>query len=637
MGLADYKTHANIIIEKVNCLFEIANKLNMKQGMKISYELLSHMKLDTFHLLIVGEFSRGKSTFVNALLGRKILPASKNPTTAIISKIVYGEKPDYRICYHEEEPRQLTEDEFIKLTAPKEPDEDDAGSMQEYIQAQEDLARIDYAEITYPLSFCQNGVEVVDTPGTNDLNTMRLDITYGYLAQADAVVLLLSATQPLSASEAEFLKERILGNQIQDIFFVISRKDELDGPEQEQSVIDFITENLRKILPKEVSLKNRIFLVGSRGALFYHMQEQGEKLTMKQEMEVPEDFADTGFPAFEAALTEFLTEEKGMVRLRKYRREALAIIRNMQSDLSKSIVIAAHSADEIRQKAKLMEVEFGKAGRQAEKIVLDMRLALSSEATTFDYKCQQAGQAILEAAKSSVQSLRQDMSSSAMRQVIERAAVKEKKRFLDTALQECQQVIEREMDTAQQKLGTIWQDIDIAYKSNFNLPDKVEKKAELEISDPEKSFTEIAYAGAESMFKDMFRENKSITDRVLSGLGAAIASGAGLISELWSMFSGGAKSDWRDSVRSQVFKAYGQEGERLKKSFRRQYEAKVEDLCQQVQDSVDSRIKDMEAQLKAILREKEVQEEEAGQQQKMLEEKREELRKLSRELEQQEA
>lgn len=635
MNLVNYRGQMRQLQKELQDLKKISRFLKMSQVTQQTERILNRLDLESFHLLIVGEFSRGKSTFVNALIGRKILPASKNPTTAIISKIVYGEKPNYRICYHEEDSRQLTENEFIKLTAPKEPDEDDADSMLEYIQAQEDLARIDYAEITYPLSFCQNGVEIVDTPGTNDLNTMRLDITYGYLAQADAVVLLLSATQPLSASEAEFLKERILGNQIQDIFFVISRKDELDGPEQEQSVIDFITENLRKILPKEVSFKNRIFLVGSRGALFYHLQEQGETLTMKQEMEVPEDFADTGFPAFEAALADFLAEEKGMVRLRKYRREALTIIRNMQSDLSKSIVIAAHSADVIRQKAKLMEVEFDKVNRQAEKIVSDMRLTLSSEATPFDYKCQQAGQAILEAAKISVQSLQRDMSSSAMRQVIERAVVREKKRFLDTALQECQQVIDREMDIAQQKLGTIWQDIDIAYKSNFNLPDKVETKAELEISGPEKSFTEIAYAEAESMFKDMFRENKSITDRVLSGLGGAVASGAGLISELWSMFSGGAKSDWRDSVRSQVFKAYGQEGERLKKFFRRQYEAKVEELCHQVQDSVDSRIRDMEAQLKAILREKEAQEEDAGQQQRMLEKKRDELRKLSRELEQQ--
>lgn len=359
MNLSEYYDENHRLKSNLLQLGKISRYLHMPQAIQRVEAIDSRMDDDTFRILIVGEFSRGKSTFVNALLGRKILPASKNPTTAIISKIVYGEKPDYHIYYREEEePRHLTEDEFIKLTAPKEPDESDAASVQDYVSAQEELDKIDFAQITYPLPFCQNGVEVVDTPGTNDLNTVRLDITYGYLAQADAVVLLLSATQPLSASEAEFLRERILGNQIQDIFFVISRKDELDGPEQEQGVVDFITENLRKILPREISLKNRIFLVASRGALIYQINEQGGKLTMKQEMELPENYAETGFPAFEEALGNFLAEEKGMVRLRKHRREALSIIRTVQSDLSRNIAIAAHSADEIRAKAAALQGQF---------------------------------------------------------------------------------------------------------------------------------------------------------------------------------------------------------------------------------------------------------------------------------------
>ena len=359
MKLHDYLNREEVLQLELENLKKIGRKLGMGSAVKQAQAIKNCLKSDTFHLLIVGEFSRGKSTFVNALLGRKILPSSKNPTTAIISKIVYGEQPDYHIFYRDEaEPRRLSEAEFIKLTAPKEPDENDPASVQEYIRVQEELSKIDFAQITYPLPFCQNGVEVVDTPGTNDLNTVRLDITYGYLAQADAVVLLLSATQPLSASEAEFLRERILGNQIQDIFFVISRKDELDGPEQEQSVVDFMTENLRKILPKEISLKNRIFLVASRGALIYHINEQGGKLTMKQEMELPENFAETGFTAFEETLGNFLAEEKGMVRLRKHRREALSIIRTVQNDLSRNIAIAAHSADEIRVKAASLQGQF---------------------------------------------------------------------------------------------------------------------------------------------------------------------------------------------------------------------------------------------------------------------------------------
>ena len=636
MQLKLYEGKNNWLQNKLHELRENTISLQMPQATRRIQEIITRMEEATFHLLIVGEFSRGKSTFVNALLGRKILPASKNPTTAIISKIVYGEKPDYHICYREEaEPRHLSEEEFIKLTAPKEPDEGDAASVQEYIRAQEELDKIDFAQITYPLPFCQNGVEVVDTPGTNDLNTARLDVTYGYLAQADAVVLLLSATQPLSASEAEFLRERILKNQIQDIFFVISRKDELDGAEQEQSVVDFITENLRKILPKEVSLKNRIFLVASRSALFYHMNERGEELTMKQEMQLPEDFAETGFPAFEEALGHFLAEEKGMVRLRKHRREALAIIRTVQHDLSRNLAIAAHSADEIREKAVVIEGQFRQAKQKAEKIVSDMRLALDNEASAMDLKCRQAGQDILVAARGAVQKLEQDMSASAMQQVIQQAAMTKKKQFLDALLKDWQTVSGREAGEARKKLASIWQDIDVAYQSSFNLPAVVEDEKKLTIEEAEKSFADSAFEEAENLFNDMFSSRKSVGERIASGVFAALASTAGVVSKLWSWFSGEAQADWRDKIRTQVSSAYSGEGDCLAKAFAKQYKAKVTELCRQVQEAVDARIGDMEAQLQSILKEKEAQEQEAQARQAMLKEKQEELRKLARELESQ--
>ena len=267
---------------------------------------LKKIETETFNLVIVGEFSRGKSTFVNALLGRRILPASKGPTTAVISKIVYGEKPDFKLFYKDgNEPQAIDEKDFVKLTAPPEPDESDEFSVKEYAEAQQRLSRIDYAQISCPLSFCRDGVEVVDTPGTNDLNVGRMEINLGYLRQADAVVLLLAAYQALTASEAQFLKETIVGdNHIQDIFFVISHKDDLDNAEQEQRVIDFHTMKLRAVLPDDFDLDNRIFLVSSLQALYYRRKKNGETLTESQIKRLPSNIEETGIPTFEQALRE---------------------------------------------------------------------------------------------------------------------------------------------------------------------------------------------------------------------------------------------------------------------------------------------------------------------------------------------
>ena len=181
MQLTTYRNKLQSAAKTFHRLEALASSLNMTNAAKDAKRILTRMEDERFRLVVVGEFSRGKSTFVNALLGRKILPASKNPTTAIISKIVYGDTPDYYLHYREREtPERLTEDAFFRLTAPKEPDEGDEASVREFVKVQERLSRIDYAEIVYPLSFCRDHVEVVDTPGTNDLNAGRIEITYRY-------------------------------------------------------------------------------------------------------------------------------------------------------------------------------------------------------------------------------------------------------------------------------------------------------------------------------------------------------------------------------------------------------------------------------------------------------------------------
>ena len=175
-------------------------------------------------MVVIGEFSRGKSTFVNAMLGRQILPSSKQPTTNIISKIIYGEKPLYTLYYREEgrEPKQITDDEFIAIKAQAEAEPSNLERVKSFLKKTEDFSKIKFAEIAYPLSFCRNGVEVVDTPGTNDLNVGRMEITYEYLQNAEAAILILGADQALSKSEKLFLQERVLGNQIRDIFIVVN-------------------------------------------------------------------------------------------------------------------------------------------------------------------------------------------------------------------------------------------------------------------------------------------------------------------------------------------------------------------------------------------------------------------------------
>ena len=433
----------------------------MENAGKKLQEILLSLKNESFKLVVVGEFSRGKSTFVNALLGRKILPASKNPTTAVISKIVYGDRPKYSILYKkEEQPQILSEEKFLDIVAPPESDESDPDDVRENFARQQEIDKIDHAEISYPLPFCRDNVEIVDTPGTNDLNVGRIEITYGYLNQADSCIFVLSATQPLTKSEEKFLTERVLGNKIHDIFFVATHKDICHcDPKEEKRVEDFIKENVKKILPKNFKLDDRIFLVDSRGALLYHQKKRGEEIKPKKERFLPPNLEETGFSALENALGNFLANDKGNVKIARYVDRTQSILETMQHDLSVNMEIVSHSTDEIQEKAAKMNSKFEDAKRRAEKIVRDMKFNFENAGSNIDYKCKNAASSILNKAETAVDDLEEGMSSGTMQMTIERAVTSEKKNFVDDTLRDWQNIFAQENARTSAALKNIWNDI----------------------------------------------------------------------------------------------------------------------------------------------------------------------------------
>lgn len=205
------------------------------------------LEQERFSLVVLGEFNRGKSTLINALVGERILPVGATPTTAVLTEIRQGDAFTATAVLQNAD-RQLLDRAALNdcLTDRMDPPA---------------LVPVDRVEITLPSVVLGNNLTIVDTPGVNDLSQQRADVTYGYLPRADAIVFLLDGTQVLSASERRFLQERVLKASRERLIFVITKCDLLDDVERRE-VFSFAKEELLQVVPDptviEVSAKRAL-------------------------------------------------------------------------------------------------------------------------------------------------------------------------------------------------------------------------------------------------------------------------------------------------------------------------------------------------------------------------------------------
>lgn len=234
--LEHHKQAKREIIARLQQLAELADAVGMiTLARDIRTTRIPKLESERFHLVVLGEFNHGKSTFVNALLGSDILPTGITPTTASINHVVWAQRPTARVVLTTGESKYL-----------------DPQQLKEWVTvAGGHASEVAYVELGYPSDLVQNNVVLVDTPGVNDLNEQRAEVTYGYVPRADAVVFLLDAGQALKDSEREFLRSRVLESARDRLIFVLGKMDMLSADER-IAVVDYVKAGLAKLMPEPV-------------------------------------------------------------------------------------------------------------------------------------------------------------------------------------------------------------------------------------------------------------------------------------------------------------------------------------------------------------------------------------------------
>lgn len=358
-GFINYKQTMTSITTDLKKLREYSEKLDLNGNINGIDEILKRMANDNFNVAIVGEFKRGKSTVINALLGKNILPVDVLPTTATLNKITYNVTPFVTVEYKDGRKEQIGIEELenyvTKLTR----------------ESEERAKTIKEAVVYYPINYCKNGVTIIDTPGLNDDAAMT-EVTMSVLPTIDAALMVIMAQAPFSESERDFLESKIITSDLGRVLFVVTGIDLLDEED-----VDRVLENIKRRIQEHVLKKaESVYGVDSREYQTYQRKlgninlyglsaKKALKAKVKGDVQMLEDSC---FPTFEAALEKFLSEERGAITLSV----PVSRIKTASMELVKAIQLRMSSMDmmasefEKKYTAALGEIESVRKERSRE-------------------------------------------------------------------------------------------------------------------------------------------------------------------------------------------------------------------------------------------------------------------------------
>jgi GTPase Era involved in 16S rRNA processing len=236
-NMSDFQMYRQQLIE--NCT-SIAGHL--KQAMPQSNHiqtvehLIQDLQEDKQVITVLGEFKRGKSTLLNALIGEEILAADITPATATVNVIQPSAKRSLTIEYQDgtAEEKELNLLQLQALT----------------YEGELDHEQVHRVNITLPIVNLDEKIILIDTPGVGDLNDHQADVTYSYIPRSDLILFVIDATKPLRKTELQYLQDTVIPLRKGELVFVLNFIDRIDEDEFEE-VIDFVTKRLRKFLPED--------------------------------------------------------------------------------------------------------------------------------------------------------------------------------------------------------------------------------------------------------------------------------------------------------------------------------------------------------------------------------------------------
>jgi hypothetical protein len=228
-------------------LADLGEELGTNRAADEARELAARVSEGRFYVACIGQFKRGKSTLINALIGAPVLPVGFIPVTAVPTVIRYGERESARVRGRDASWREIAVSE-----------------LGEYVSEEhnpENVKGIAGVEVFVPSPMLASGMCIVDTPGLGSVFTGNTAATEAFIPHIDAALVVIGADPPLAGEELALVEA--VGRNVEDLILVINKADRTTD-EERAAAADFTRRLLEKRLQRpagpvfEVSAAERL-------------------------------------------------------------------------------------------------------------------------------------------------------------------------------------------------------------------------------------------------------------------------------------------------------------------------------------------------------------------------------------------
>ena len=205
--------------DRLRALAELANELKLDRLAADALTWAARIAEGRFFVACIGQFKRGKSTLLNALIGEPVLPTGVVPVTSVVTVIRYGSVRRARVRHVSGDWKGVPVDRLADYVT-----EDRNPGNREHIAG---------VEIFVPHRLLAAGMCLVDTPGLGSVFTASTEATQSFLPHLDAALVVLGVDPPISADELELVAKAAL--QVKDLIVVFNKADRLSDAERAEA------------------------------------------------------------------------------------------------------------------------------------------------------------------------------------------------------------------------------------------------------------------------------------------------------------------------------------------------------------------------------------------------------------------